>query len=88
MTRITYAIGEGRYTLEAEGHAGFYPGNDIVCAAVSALLQTCWAYAGMQGNGRKTAGKRKIFLSGGRFRGMQERGGNAVAERGLWAETY
>ncbi len=57
MTRITYAIGEGRYTLEAEGHSGFYPGNDIVCAAVSALLQTCWA--GLMRECRATGEKRQ-----------------------------
>ena len=27
-------------SLSATGHAGYNPGNDIVCAAVSALVQT------------------------------------------------
>lgn len=31
--------------LSARGHAGYNPGNDIVCAAVSALVQTFEASA-------------------------------------------
>jgi len=31
--------------LSVQGHAGFNPGNDIVCAAVSALVQTFEASA-------------------------------------------
>lgn len=40
MTRIRFAHGAGTYTLRVTGHAGFRPGNDIVCAAVSALVCT------------------------------------------------
>ena len=29
--------------LHAAGHAGYAPGRDIVCAAISALLQTLYA---------------------------------------------
>lgn len=44
MTEITYSMENGRYILEAEGHAGYDKhGRDIICAAVSALLQMCWA---------------------------------------------
>ena len=32
-------------SLSATGHAGYNPGNDIVCAAVSALVQTFEASA-------------------------------------------
>lgn len=40
MITITVEKNKGKYTLTAKGHAGYCPGNDIVCAAVSALLQT------------------------------------------------
>lgn len=33
-------------SLSAVGHAGYNPGNDIVCAAVSALIQTFAVSAG------------------------------------------
>ena len=32
-------------SLSVQGHAGYNPGNDIVCAAVSALVQTFEASA-------------------------------------------
>lgn len=34
-----------RVLIEADGHAGFNPGNDIVCSAVSTLFYTFGAYA-------------------------------------------
>ena len=44
MTKIEYYIKNGYYCLRAEGHAGYNKeGEDIVCAAISALLQMCWA---------------------------------------------
>lgn len=44
MTEITYSMENGRYTLEAKGHAGYDKhGRDIICAAISALLQMGWA---------------------------------------------
>lgn len=36
----------GDFGILAEGHAEYHPGNDIVCSAVSALLQTL--YAGLE----------------------------------------
>lgn len=33
-------------SISVQGHAGYNPGNDIVCAAVSALVQTFEASAG------------------------------------------
>ncbi len=40
MIEVRIRIGNGVYTVEAEGHALFGKnGNDIVCAAVSVLLQ-------------------------------------------------
>lgn len=41
---------EGLYELAAEGHAGYNPGNDIVCASVSAVL---WSLAGALENCRE-----------------------------------
>lgn len=40
MTRITIEIApeQGQYRLWAAGHAGYCPGQDIVCASVSALV--------------------------------------------------
>ena len=43
MIKIIYEVNpeSGRLTMKAEGHAGYAPaGQDIVCAAVSALMQT------------------------------------------------
>ena len=38
MIEITFVcFGNNFYEYHSEGHADFYPGNDIVCAAVSAL---------------------------------------------------
>ena len=40
MTNVSISKNGRRYTLDIEGHAGFNPGNDIVCAAVSMLACT------------------------------------------------
>lgn len=40
MTRVCFGCSAGEYTLRITGHAGFCPGNDIVCAAVSTLACT------------------------------------------------
>ena len=40
MTRVRFTHRAGEYTLRVTGHAGFCSGNDIVCAAVSALVCT------------------------------------------------
>lgn len=40
MIQITIKAASGDMTIEAKGHALYNPGNDIVCAAVSAILQT------------------------------------------------
>ncbi len=32
------------YTLDVDGHAGFNPGNDVVCAGVSALCQSLMSW--------------------------------------------
>ena len=45
MITVTYEKAPGEYRLRARGHAGYgKPGQDIVCAAVSALLCTLGAY--------------------------------------------
>lgn len=46
MTEIKWYERKNVCGLIADGHAGFNPGNDIVCSAVSALLQTL--YAGLE----------------------------------------
>ncbi len=39
MIRVSTRLGTNSFTLTAEGHAGYAPmGQDIVCAAASALL--------------------------------------------------
>ena len=43
MTEIRWYWEEDDFGISAEGHAEFNPGNDIVCSAISALLQTLWA---------------------------------------------
>lgn len=42
MTKITYEMKHGHYKMTAEGHAGYNPGNDIVCASISTLVKTLW----------------------------------------------
>ena len=43
MTEIRWAETADICCIRAEGHAGYNPGNDIVCAAISALMQTLYA---------------------------------------------
>ena len=43
MTEIRWYWEEDDFGISAKGHAEFNPGNDIVCSAISALLQTLWA---------------------------------------------
>lgn len=63
MTYITYAAEAGEYYLKAEGHAGYNPGNDIVCAAISVLLQTLWAGLSIECAGRGRKEERDGFFS-------------------------
>ena len=45
MIEIKYYEKNGRYAISAKGHAGYAPeGQDIVCAAVSGLLQSLGNY--------------------------------------------
>lgn len=39
MTQVTIACRD-RYDIDVRGHAGFDPGNDIVCASISTLTYT------------------------------------------------
>ena len=49
MIKISYRDENGMITLAAAGHAGYAePGKDVVCAGVSALMQTLAIYAGEQ----------------------------------------
>lgn len=43
MIQISIKHG-GKWSLEANGHAGYNPGNDIVCSAVSCLLYSLAGY--------------------------------------------
>lgn len=43
MTEIKWWQRKNVCGVIAKGHAGFNPGNDIVCSAVSALLQILYA---------------------------------------------
>jgi len=41
MTRIEYRYGADSFALDVSGHSGYAPaGDDIVCAGISALVQT------------------------------------------------
>lgn len=46
MTNIEWYWADECFGIKAEGHAGYKAGSDIVCSAVSALLQTL--YAGLE----------------------------------------
>lgn len=46
MTEIKWYLEKDSFGICANGHADYNPGNDIVCSAVSALLQTL--YAGLE----------------------------------------
>ncbi len=39
MIKIKASNKNGLYCIEMDGHAGFNPGNDIVCASASMLIQ-------------------------------------------------
>ncbi len=50
MTRITLRKARGEYTLTAQGHAGYAGnGSDIVCAALSLMLQALCCAADQAG---------------------------------------
>ena len=41
MTKITYRYSDDSFALDVSGHSGYAPaGDDIVCAGISALVQT------------------------------------------------
>ena len=46
MTNIEWYWDDVGFGVSAKGHAAYQGGNDIVCSAVSALLQTL--YAGLE----------------------------------------
>ena len=53
MTRVSFLYENGAITrVRADGHSGYDDGNDIVCAAVSTLVQT--AYLALKDIGVKT----------------------------------
>ena len=48
MTDIRWYWENDEFGICAEGHAEYNPGNDIVCSAISCLLQTLYAGLEMQ----------------------------------------
>lgn len=44
MIRISITYSDDAAEITARGHAGYCPGNDIVCASVSTLLQALGTY--------------------------------------------
>lgn len=52
--------------LSVSGHAGYNPGNDIVCAAVSALVQTFEASA-REFTTDEISSSLKAFTRGGKW---------------------
>lgn len=44
MTKVQIGEGDGVYALTLEGHAGYNPGNDVVCAALSATVYALVGY--------------------------------------------
>lgn len=56
MTKIEWLELKDICYIRVEGHAEYNPGNDIVCAAVSALMQTL--YAGLDGVCHASAGEK------------------------------
>lgn len=61
MIKVNIATDNDEYRIEAEGHALFNPGNDIVCSAVSALF---YAFAGFLHNDSKVR-RADIHLNSG-----------------------
>lgn len=51
MIRISITYSDNAAEITARGHAGYCPGNDIVCASVSTLLQTLGTYLARNGIG-------------------------------------
>ena len=81
MTKINYNVTENNFDIEVRGHAGYAAmGNDIVCAAISVLIQTLvmhmenvteeWVafiengYAHVQGKGEKAVTSFETILTG------------------------
>lgn len=38
MVDVHFAFSPGRYRMTLRGHAGYNPGNDVVCAGVSSIV--------------------------------------------------
>ena len=49
MTNVDIHINDDEYLVKLEGHAGYNPGNDIVCAAISQMICTYAALVNEQG---------------------------------------
>lgn len=60
MTQVTFKRFRGVYTLRLDGHAGYNPGNDVVCAGISAIVFALMGYVENFGK------KKSIEYSSGR----------------------
>lgn len=52
MIRVSITHWKHGCTMHLRGHAEYNPGNDIVCAAVSGLMQTLGTYLASEGIGK------------------------------------
>ena len=64
----------GYFTIQLDGHANFNPGNDVVCAAASTLIQT---FAASAENGIGGASVSLIEFSSGKAT-VKIKGGGAL----------
>ena len=77
MIKASAKLDADRSVLDMEGHADYNPGNDIVCAGASAVVN---ALAGwLVNSGDKLTGKPEIVMESGRAH-ISARGGVAVHE--------
>lgn len=44
MTKISICMGPDTLSITMDGHAGFNPGNDVVCAGLSAIMTALQGY--------------------------------------------
>jgi uncharacterized protein YsxB (DUF464 family) len=63
MIKISVAMNSGDMVIDVKGHAGYAPhGHDIVCAAVSAILQT--AVLGLESVAQSYSGHVEVDIQG------------------------
>lgn len=50
MVDVHFAFSHQRYRMTLRGHAGYNPGNDVVCAGVSAIVFSLLGYLANAGD--------------------------------------